>query len=459
MFTENIHYSHEIENAVIGACLLEPSAFARIYDVVKPDTFYSSENQTIYGAIAKMFDENIPTDLLTVTNFICKNLGVKDFNGSNVPFTLSKKTNSVISTANIEYYGFCLKQMWLDREVMRITQSGMQYGDGFEKLSILKDQINSLSVSTVVNDWQDMTQLMVGLYRHQEQMENTGGMGVSTGFKTIDKMYGGFHSGQMIVIAARPSVGKSALAGQIAFNMAQKGTRVGIVSLEMNNNEIAARMGSLDSDIDFASIFRGLYKDQDDRDTFYKKVSKSTSNLPIYVTDNTDVNVTEIKAKAYKLKQRHGLDCLIVDYLQLVGSDNNQNRNRENEVAKISRGFKIIAKELNVPLVVLAQLNRDVDKRKGKDRFPQLSDLRESGAIEQDADAVMFLHSDFKSGITQDENGNSTEGKANLVIRKWRNGDANIIVDLDFDGPKMRFNESSIANYGIFKSMDRDVQF
>ena len=241
--------------------------------------------------------------------------------------------------------------------------------------------------------------------------------------------------------------------------MAHKGTRVGIVSLEMNNNEIAARIGSLDSNINFAAIFRGLYADENDRNKFLNTVNNSTSNLPIYVTDNTDVNVTEIKAKAYKLKQKHGLDCLIVDYLQLVGSDNNQNRNRENEVAKISRGFKIIAKELNVPLLVLAQLNREVDKRKGDDRFPQLSDLRESGAIEQDADAVMFLHSDFKSGKLQDADGRTTEGQAHLIIRKWRNGDANIIVDLDFDGPKMKFTERSFNNYTKIVNMENESPF
>ena len=449
MFTENIHYSPDLEAAIIGACLLEPSAFSRVFDRLKPESFYATENQKIFESIAVMFEENMPIDLLTVSNFITRTLGIKDFNGSNVPYTLTKKTLSVVSTANLEYHSVILSQMWLDREVMKITMGGVKDGDGFERLAELKAMVNALTLSTANNDWQDMTELMVGLYKHQELMDQTKGMGVPTGFKTIDRIYGGFHPGQMIVIAARPSVGKSAFAGQIAFNMAHLNHKVGIVSLEMNNNEIAARLGSLDADVDFSAIFRGLYADQNDRDKFLKRVNSSTSNLPIYVTDNTDVNVTEIKAKAYKLKQKHGLDCLIVDYLQLVGSDNNQNRNRENEVAKISRGFKIIAKELNVPLVVLAQLNREVDKRKGNDRFPQLSDLRESGAIEQDADAVMFLHSDFKSGRTQEEKGNTTEGQAHLVIRKWRNGEANLIIDLSFDGPKMRFTEKN--TYGNFK--------
>lgn len=459
MFKENIHYSLDLENAIIGACLLENTALSRVFDMLKEETFYATENQKIYGALIEMFTENIPIDICTVSDHLTRKKGVKDFFGSNVPFTLLKKTVSVTSTANIEYHAICIKQMWLDREVMALTMGGSLDGDGLDKLTALKEKINELSLTSISGDWQDMTELMVDLYKHQETMEITKGMGVPTGFKTIDKMYGGFHDGQMIVLAARPSIGKSAMGGQMAFNMARLGYKVGIVSLEMKNNEIAARLGSLDSDVDFAAIFRGLYADQNDRDKFYKKVNNSTSKLPIYVTDNTDVNVTDIKIKAYKLKQKHGMDCLIVDYLQLVGSDGNQNRNRENEVAKISRGFKIIAKELNVPLLVLAQLNREVDKRKGKDRFPQLSDLRESGAIEQDADAVMFLHSDFKSGLTEDENGNSTDGKAHLVIRKWRNGESNIIVDLDFDGPKMRFTEATLTSFGKFRPVTDEQPF
>lgn len=238
----------------------------------------------------------------------------------------------------------------------------------------------------------------------------------------------------------------------MALNMATKGTSVGFVSLEMNNNEIAARFASLDTSIPFGEIFRSLFRDENQRDQFYQKINKSSSTLPIFVSDKTDLNVTEIKAKAWKLKHEHGLGCLVIDYLQLVQGDSSANRNRENEVAKMSRGFKIIAKELNVPLIVLCQLSREVSKRTYEHRHPQLSDFRESGAIEQDADVAMFLHSDHKSGYEEDAEGQTTEGQADLVIRKWRNGESNRVIKLSFNGPTMSFEERykplrSIKNY------------
>lgn len=446
MFEKNKHYSPDLEAAVLGAIMLENTAFSRVFDMLKAEMFYATENQKIFAAIAEMFSQNLPIDLLTVADFLVRKKGIADFSGTGVGYALSSKTNAVVSTANLEYHSLCLKQMWMEREIVGITHGGVDKDlDTLDKLSAVKERLNALTTSSASNDWSDMSQLMIGLYKHQDEMQATGGMGVPSGFKTIDRLYGGFHPGQMIVIAARPSVGKSAFAGQIAINMASKGYKVGIISLEMNNNEIAARLASLDTDIDFSAIFRGLYADERDRQRFYDRVNSSTAELPIYVTDSTDVNVADIKAKAYKLKYKYGLDCLIVDYLQLVGAESNANRNRENEVSKISRAFKIIAKELNVPTIVLAQLNREVDKRSGDARFPRLSDLRESGSIEQDSDVVMFLHSDYKSGFVKDEQGNSTENMAQLIIRKWRNGMANQDIDLDFDGPKMKFSECDYA--------------
>jgi replicative DNA helicase len=331
--------------------------------------------------------------------------------------------------------------MWIDREIITLTHSGVKGENTRSEIYQLQTKLTELSGVNFTSDWQDMDELMVGLVKHQDEMAQSKGKGLLTGFKTIDRLYGGFFKGQMIVIGARPSIGKSALAGQMAMNMARSGAQVGFISLEMSNNEIAARFASIDTSISFTEIFRGLYQDENQRDYFYKQINK-TSNLPISVSDKTEVNISEIKAKAYKLKHKKGrLDCLILDYLQLVDGDSQSNRNRENEVAKISRGCKIIAKELEVPLIILCQLNREVEKRKGKDRYPQLSDFRESGAIEQDADVAMFLHSDFKSGHLEDENGNTTEGQADIVIRKWRNGIPNLIIPLDFDGPKMKFSE------------------
>ncbi len=216
----------------------------------------------------------------------------------------------------------------------------------------------------------------------------------------------------------------------------------GIVSLEMSNIEIAARLAAYDTDTDFHVIYRGLYHDEEQTHRLYSAIGKSTSTLSIYVTDKTKVNIPEIRAKAEKLKSLHGLDCLMIDYLQLVSAiGGSYTKNRENEIAEMSRGCKIMAKEMNIPVIMLCQLNREVTKRKGQERYPQLSDLRESGSIEQDADVVMFLHRDYLSGYEQDENGNNTERQADLVVRKWRNGKSNFIIPLDFDPPKMKFTE------------------
>jgi replicative DNA helicase len=338
--------------------------------------------------------------------------------------------------------------MWIDREVMKLTMSGTTNENSREQIKILQERLTELSNVNAGSDWKEMDELMVGLVKHQDTMIENKGQGLLSGFPTIDRVYGGFFPGQLIIIGARPSVGKSAFAGQVAMNMARGGNRVGFISLEMNNNEIAARFSAIDTNINFSEIFRGLFQDENQKEGFYKMISESTSNLPISVSDKTDVNVSEIRAKAFKLKYKHKrLDCIILDYLQLVDGDSQSNRNRENEVAKISRGCKILAKDLNIPVIVLCQLNREIEKRTGKNRYPKLSDFRETGAIEQDADIAIFLHSDFKSGVTADENGNSTEAQTDIVIRKWRNGVPDLIIPLDFDGPKMKFTERQITRF------------
>lgn len=442
MFKKHIHYSIELETEILGACLLENTAFARVFTILEPKTFYREEHQTIFSFMMEMFKNNMPVTILSMIDYIVRIKKIESFSGNIPAHFVVKLTMPVTSTANLEYYSLILKQMWIQRELILLTNSGTEDVDSRKQINILQQKLLELSNINYSSDWKDMDELMIGLLKHQDEMIESKGVGLLTGFNTIDSVYGGFFKGQMIVIGARPSLGKSAFAGTMAMNMALKGNRVGFISLEMNNNEIAGRFAAIDTNISFTEIFRGLFQDENQRDSFYQRISKSTAELPISVTDKTDLNIAEIKAKAFKLKHDKGrLDCLIIDYLQLVDGDSQSNRNRENEVAKISRGFKIIAKELEVPLIVLCQLNREVEKRKGKDRYPQLSDFRESGAIEQDADVAMFLHSDFKSGLLVDENGNSTENQADIVIRKWRNGVPNLIIPLDFDGPKMKFSE------------------
>lgn len=460
-FVKDIHYCGQIENAVLGACLIEKDAFGRTFGLIEKECFYHSGNQIVYDALAKMYNEGFPIDMITVFQYIVNDLKVTEISGNNVPYYITKLTNEVVSAAHIEYHSSIIKKLWMERELIKLTHGGTRLeGEVPEQIYQLSKAIEKINSGQFIKEWHSMSDVIYALSKHQDEMKNTQGMGLPTGVSKLDAENGGLFPGMLVVIGARPSMGKSAFMGQMALSMAKSGKKVGIVSLEMNNNEIAARLSSIESHIDYKVIFRNLFSDEDARQKWYSKLSTFV-NLPIYITDKTGVSATKIKAKAQKLKhQIKGLDCLFIDYLQLVSAeaDKKGGRNRENEVSEISRTCKLVAKELNIPVIILCQLNREVTKRTGKNRYPQLSDLRESGAIEQDADVVMFLHRDWATGIPEymtDENGNSTENNADLIIRKWRNGTPNLHIELAFDAPKMKFIEK--GNLHVWKPAEEEL--
>lgn len=443
IFVKDRHYSQDMEVAIIGLCLLEKQAFSRTYGLIKAEDFYFESTREAYKAMIWMYDHNAPIDTLTVTDYLVRKKGWNDFFGfSSVGYFLLQTTNHVTSSAHLEYYCHCIHEMWIDREIIRLTFSGPGEGNAREKIIELQNKLTLLSAGSAEKDWYDMAEIIIELFKHREKIQ-TQGPGILTGIQKMDKTNGGFMPGDMIVIGARPSVGKSAFLALLATNMARQNKKVGIISLEMNNAKIAGRIASLDADIDFSVLYRGLEMDENLQRRVYDQLGSVTANLPIYVSDKTNVSMPEIKAKAQKLMHKHGCDIIFIDYLQLVDSAPglSKNSNRENEVRQMSRGAKIMAKDLNIPIVVLAQLNREVTSRKGADRHPHLSDLRESGAIEQDADVVMFLHRDWMAGIETDENGNSTKDQADLIVRKWRDGEPNLKIPLHFDGPRMKFSE------------------
>lgn len=443
-FQKGINYSTEIERAVLGICVLEAASFGRVYGLVDKNVFYHTGHQIVFDTIREMYQDGVQIDTFTVADQIIRVKGIDTLEGHSPHYFVSSLTNDVVSSFHLEYHCYILKNMWMEREIITLTNSGVAGigGNVSQKIASLQQKLFGLQNKAVEHDWVDMTQLMVDLYKHQEEMKITGGIGLPSGLKSLDRQNGGFQNGQLIVIGARPSVGKSAFIGGMAIEIAKKKKIVGFVSLEMSNTEIAARLAAYDTNTDFDVVYRGLYRDMDETHRLYQRIADSTSTLPIFVTDKTRVNMPEIRAKAEKLKAAHGLDCLFIDYLQLVSAvGGSYSKNRENEIAEMSRGCKIMAKELDIPVVLLCQLNRESTKRTGDDRYPKLSDLRESGAIEQDADVVMFLHRDFLVGEDKDENGNSTENDADLVVRKWRNGKSNFMVKLNFEGKKMKFTE------------------
>ena len=447
-FQKDKHYSTGIERAILGICMLEAGAFGRVYGLLEKECFYHTGHQLVFETMKAMYQNGMPIDILTVIDQITRIKGVEVIEGYNTDFFVIRLTNDVVSSAHLEYHTQIVKVMWMEREIINLTYggTGKLEGNVSQQIAAIQEKLHSLQNKAAEHDWADMSHLMVELYRHQDEMKKTGGIGKATGFVSLDKENGGFQNGQLIVIGARPSMGKSALIGGMAIEMAKRNSTIGIVSLEMSNTEVAARLAAYDTNTDFNVVYRGLYHDMEETHRLYSKIGNSISTLPIYVSDKTKVNIPEIRAKSEKLKSLHGLDCLMIDYLQLVSAvGGSYSKNRENEIAEMSRGCKIIAKEMNIPVILLCQLNREVTKRKGTERYPQLSDLRESGAIEQDADVGMFLHRDFMAGFEKDADGNSTEKQADLVIRKWRNGRSNFIIPLDFDPPKMKFSERRLT--------------
>jgi replicative DNA helicase len=441
MYKSHIHYDKQMEAAILGACLIDKFAFARVRGILTRDCFYAEGCKIIFDAISEMWEESFPIDLLTVVSRIVRNKGFAELDGENTPYYVAKLTNSVVSTANLEAHAFIIRQLYAERELLRIRHMPDDAkGDVIHRTQKIQDELFKLTQIKVTDDWKDISEVVVEVIEHMDKVKDQDIIGIPTGFEEFDLITSGLCEGQMIVLAARPSVGKSAFLGSLCINAATMGKKVGIISLEMTNTEIGARFGSLVSDVAFYRIFRNKFDEDAEREIVYQRLSEM-SELPIKISEKTNVNVRDIKAKVSQLKSKNQLDILFVDYLQLLESDeSDRSYSREQEVAKMSRGFKLMAKEFKIPIVVLAQLNRQSETTATKK--PQLHNLRESGAIEQDADGVVFLHRDWKSGILTNADGTSTENEADLIIAKWRNGELRDIK-IGFDGPKMRFYDKN----------------
>lgn len=417
----------DIEQAILGAIMLEAYAFDKVNEMIHPEVFYVEAHQTIYSAMQRLSAKSQPIDILSVAEELRI---MEELEACGGPYYVTTLTNTVVSSAHIENHARIIYQKYIQREM--ISLGGKLISGGYEDMTDVFDLLDEAEtalydVSNALHrkNYTDISRLLVdGLNevnaaRHSNQQIS----GVTSGFPSIDQITYGWQSPDLIILAARPSVGKTALALSLARNAALcpfRPTPVAFFSLEMSGGQLIKRLMSAESEIPLIKIQRGRMEEEDMKTLFQQGV-QILSDAKIYIDDTASMNIFELRAKARRLKQKHNIGLIIVDYLQLMsGTGSSNSRNREQEISEISRGLKRVAKELNVPVIALSQLSREPEKR--ADKIPQLSDLRESGAIEQDADIVAFIYRPEYYGIHIDTKGESNPGETHIKFAKNRNG-------------------------------------
>jgi replicative DNA helicase len=421
--------ARELEEAVLGAIMLEKGAFDTIVEILKPECFYVDSHQRLYKAMQGLAQKSQPIDILTVVEEL-KSRDELDMVGG--PYYVTRLTNAVVSSANIEAHSRIILQKFIQRELIRISGEiiGDAYEDSTDVFDLLDDaesKIFEITNNHLRKNFDSIDTVLVKTIQRIEDLrhKNEDISGVPSGFKTLDKITYGWQPTDLIILAARPSVGKTAFALNLARSAAlhpTKPTAVAFFSLEMSAGQLVQRILSAESEIWLEKISRGKLEEHEMKQLYAKGIQKLAS-APIYIDDTAALNIFELRAKCRRLKNKHNVGMILIDYLQLMsGAGDNKNGNREQEISRISRDLKGLAKELQIPIIALSQLSRAVESRKEGNKMPQLSDLRESGAIEQDADMVMFLYRPEYYDITANEMGESNKGETHVRIAKHRNG-------------------------------------
>ena len=441
----------ELEEAVLGAMLLEKDVLNNIIDILSTESFYKESHGVIFSAIKRLFLKSSPVDTLTVTQEL-KSAGELELAGG--AFALTQLTNRVASSANAEFHARIVVQKFIQRELIRIssetiTDAYEDSSDVFDLLDKAEANLYSIVSGNIRKNYDKMSSLINKALSDIDtaRKKGDGVTGVQSGFTALDRFTAGWQKSDLIIIAARPAMGKTALILSLARNSAVDHKQpIAIFSLEMSSVQLVTRLIASEAEIPAESIKKGQLKDYE-YEQLHSKIDK-LAEAPLFIDDTPALTIFELRAKARRLKQEHNISLIVIDYLQLMhaGGDNNRG-NREQEISAISRTLKSLAKELEIPIIALSQLSRAVETR-GGDRRPVLSDLRESGAIEQDADMVIFIHRPEYYNIMEDENGNSNAGVAELIIAKHRNGPTGN-VRLRFIGALAKFAdlESNAFNY------------
>jgi replicative DNA helicase len=426
----------DVEAAVLSGMLLEKEAIAKAIEVLDDSAFYKPAHQSIYRAMLALFERSEPVDLITLTEELRRRGELEKIGGE---FFLAELTSKVTSAANIEYHAHIVLEKALMRQLITASSSVINkaYNEAEDALGLLDEAEQSIfdiseqrmkksfvSMNVAVHKTMDMLQSIHG--------KHSGVTGVPSGFADLDNLTAGFQPSDLVIIAGRPSQGKTALVLSMARNAAVlHDVPIGMFSLEMSAQQLVMRLMCAEARVDAHKVRTGRLPEDE-----WKKLSMSVGRLykaKIFIDDTPALGILELRAKARRLKAEHNIGMVIVDYLQLMQGPRAQSR--EQEISGISRSLKALAKELNIPVLALSQLNRSVEAR--TDKRPALADLRESGAIEQDADVVLFVHRPEMFGI-EEQQGESTEGLAEIIIGKQRNGPVDT-VKLQFKKEYARF--------------------
>ena len=417
----------DIEKSVLGGIIIEEDAILEVVNIISVDTFYSSQNKEVYKAILNLFENHLPIDLRTVIDQLKKNGSLEKIGGEEYVVSLIDR---VVSGVNIEYHSFLILEYAIKREIINISKEILKQAldptvDIFNLIDTAEQKMLDVSSRNIKKNYSDLNTLLKETISTIDQKRNnkTGITGIPSGFSGLDALTSGWQKSDLVIIAARPGMGKTAFTLSLVRNAAvMNNTPVALFSLEMSSVQLVSRLISAESELDATKINNGQLENYEWEQLKHK--TSIISKAPIYIDDTPALSVSELRTKCRKLKVKHDIQMIVIDYLQLLTSNSLFNKgafNREQEISYISRSLKSLAKELEVPVITPSQLSRAVETR-GGDKRPMLSDLRESGAIEQDADIVMFLYRPEYYGLFSEDNDFNIKGITELIIAKHRNG-------------------------------------
>ena len=433
-------HNKEAEESVIGACLTDSGSVAISAEIIRPEDFYYEQNKEIYSVIMELFNENVPVDIVTVSDRLNQGDRIDAVGGISY---LAAIASAVPTTENVGYYSNIIKEKSTLRRLISSSRavSELAFSENGSVSKILDQSEQMIFDVFSTNEKNDIVHVQdVLISAYQEMVQNAANKnkvtGVPTGFDELNRRTGGLHGGELIIIAGRPGMGKSSFAVNIAESASiNNNIPVAIFNLEMSRTMIVNRILCSQALVDSAKVRMGSFETEDWSQL--GSVVDKIAAAPIYIDDTPSITVSEIRAKCRRLKQSRNLGLIVIDYLQLMQSSGRSD-NRQNEIAEISRSLKVLAKELDIPVIALSQLARTCESR--SDKRPMLSDLRESGAIEQDADLVMFLYRDeYYNKDSEDKN------MAECIIAKQRSGETGTFM-LGWQG---RYTKFVNIDYGV----------